>query len=148
MTMTQMEENEAPPAAFAHITAVWSAMKADATKTEEGLVYEGYMTKLITEKLKLAIPYYTTVTQALKGMDCAQQLQRGGGSSASRWLLKKEPKLDEYRLWEQDSSVGKRSTSVSQTAILRQMVRDHESRLQTLEDTIAELLEALQAKGA
>ena len=148
MTTAQIAENDAPPAAFGHIMAVWNEMHNTANETEEGLVYEGYMTKLVTERLNLAIPYYTTVTQALKGMNCAQQLQRGGGSAASRWLLKKAPTLEEYLNWDRERAEAKRSVSVSKTAINTQMLQDHESRLAVLETSFAELLEALQSKSA
>jgi hypothetical protein len=144
MTLTQLEENEAPPAAFAHLCAVYDAMKAEAVRTEEGLVYEGFMTKLVLERLRLAIPYYTTVTQALKGMDCAQQLKRGGSSSASRWVLKDEPTLEAYKKWEVVRDSAKRSPSTSKSAVHTQMLQDHEGRISTLEASFAELLEALK----
>jgi hypothetical protein len=145
--MAQMEQNEAPPAAFNHLVAVYEQLLADSTETDQGRVYEGYMTKLVTEKMKLAIPYYTRVTQALKGMNCAKQLHRGGGSSASVWLLLKPPTLPEYLAWEQELADSRKpSQSVSQTAVLRQNYLDLTSRVETLETTISELLEALQSQ--
>lgn len=144
MTVMPIEENEAPPAAFGHIMSVWNTMCADATPTSEGLVYEGYMTKLITKQLNLAIPYYTLVTQAFKGMNCAKQLQRGGGNSKSRWLLKKEPTLETYLAWEEERRNSKRSDSVSKTAVQLQMIQDLDSRIETLESALAELIDALK----
>jgi hypothetical protein len=147
MTMAQMEENSAPPATFGHIMSVWGVMTEEAKDTPDGRIWEGYMTKLVLNKLKLAIPYYTATTQALKGMGCAQQLTRGGGSAPSRWLLKKPPTLDEYLLWEQHKEKAPSQVSTSKTAVLQGQMQDHEGRIALLESTVAELLEALQDKN-
>ena len=136
--------NEAPPAVFLHICTVYERMKRDAQEVEGGHMYIGHLTKLLNIELGFAVPYYTTITQALKGMDCAEQVKRGGGSAPSEWLLKKQPTLEAYLDW--DVRNKKKPHSSSQTAVLRQMVHDHGARIETLEETMSTLLEALRDK--
>jgi hypothetical protein len=91
----------APIALFEHTRSVYREMLDQSTMvTAEGrgmMVYEGKLTDLITVDVGLAVPYYTRVTQALKGMGCAQQLRRGGGTSGSQWQLITEPTLDLFK---------------------------------------------------
>jgi hypothetical protein len=61
------------------------------------VVYEGMLTKLVTEDLGLPVPYYTKVRQFLMAMGCIRQLRRGGGSAPSQWELIREPTID---LWD------------------------------------------------
>jgi hypothetical protein len=119
-------------------------MDSEATDTAEGRVWEGHMTKLVTIELELAIPYYTRVTQFLKGAECAAQLKRGGGSSASQWALYKEPTLDDYYAWEAKS--GNKPQSVSKTSVLQQQVADLVGRMETLEETVETIIEAMKDK--
>jgi hypothetical protein len=60
------------------------------------VVYEGFLTQLITGKLALSVPYYTSVTKALKGMGCIRQLRRGGSTSPSQWEMIYEPDLERF----------------------------------------------------
>jgi len=66
--------------------------------TREGklLIYEGFLTTLVTRQLNLSVPYYTSVTNVLKRMGCVRQLRRGGGSAPSQWLLIKEPQEKDF----------------------------------------------------
>lgn len=55
------------------------------------IIYEGFLTQLITQKLNLSTPYYTHVRTALIRMGCIRQLKRGGGTAPSQWELIYEP---------------------------------------------------------
>ena len=93
------QEMEAPAALFRHCVAVYGEMEAQGRSVRVDadnsmLVYEGKLVELVTGTCKLSVPYYTKVTQALKGMGCARQLRRGGGNSLSQWELIREPTLE------------------------------------------------------
>jgi len=60
------------------------------------IVYEGFLTTLITSKLNLSVPYYTSVRKALMRMGCIRQLRRGGGTAMSQWELIYEPTLEAF----------------------------------------------------
>lgn len=148
MTTTEETMNtgggDAPPAVFLHACRVYERMNSEATDTPEGRVWEGHMTKLVTIDLELAIPYYTRVTQFLKGTECAAQLKRGGGTSASQWALYKEPTLDDYYAWE--AKAGSKPVSVSKTSVLQQQMGDLTGRMETLEETVQTIIEAMKDK--
>ena len=114
MTSTAPEEN-APPALYDHCVRTYNAMLSEARRVrvapEQGevdgflgedpepeyiIIYEGFLTQLITQKLNLSVPYYTKVRKALLRMGCIRQLRRGGGSSPSQWELIYEPSLDAF----------------------------------------------------
>lgn len=94
------QEMEAPAAVFRHSETVYNEMAAQASVIEAEdvamLVYEGKLVELVTETCKLSVPYYTKVTQALRGMGCARQLRRGGGNSPSQWELIEAPTIEKY----------------------------------------------------
>jgi len=79
-----------PPAIWTHINKAYDAMESTA---QDG-VYEGFVTKLLTEDLKIPVPYYGKVLRLLTNMGCIEQLQRGGGTSPSRWRLQTKPTLE------------------------------------------------------
>ena len=80
---------------------VYAAMLGEANAVvgesdNKMVVYEGFLTSLITGKLNLSVPYYTSVMKALKRMGCVRQLRRGGGNSASQWELITEPTIEAF----------------------------------------------------
>lgn len=98
-----MSDREPIPALFEHCLNTYEKMLQLAEKKQfdggqggEGMVYEGHLTKLITQDLNLSTPYFTHVTGALKRMGCIEQLRRGGSSSESQWLLIKSPTLEDF----------------------------------------------------
>lgn len=99
------EDEGALPVLFSHSKDVYEAMLRTSSKQgykeggedKEAVVYEGFLTKLVTEELRLAVPYYTTIMTALKKMGCARQLRRGGSTSPSQWVLYHEPTEELYR---------------------------------------------------
>jgi hypothetical protein len=91
------------PALFHHCVSVYEAMldRAEVQLLDgqtEAMVYEGFLTELITGALSLSVPYYTKITQALKKMGCIRQLRRGGSTSKSQWQLVTDPTLEAFEL--------------------------------------------------
>lgn len=116
------------PAIMDHCIAAYDAMVEEAVTEEEGLVYEGFLTKLILNSLNLSMPYYTKVTKELKRMGCIHQLRRGGSTTPSRWLLLQEPTMILF----EDSPVNTELTGTDRVSVLEQRVRDNTERLNTL----------------
>lgn len=91
------------PVMFDYCIQVYEAMESEASwdalgtgyGEEEGLVYDGFLTKLIKD-LSLPVPYYTKITQELRRMDCVRQVRRGGSTTTSRWVLLQEPTRELY----------------------------------------------------
>ena len=133
-----MQNEEVPPKLFEHCLSVFAAMKKNATAVQiEGqhaLVYEGFLTRLFSD-LQLATPYYTSVMQRLRRMQCVRQLSRGGGNSPSRWELIRDPEWDTFSTAEQKRLLG--ATKLGQ---LQGQVTSLNSRVQNLEDTMARIL--------
>jgi len=122
------------PAVFNHCEVIYNAMDEAAVPDEEGnQIYQGYLTKLF-RTLNFSVPYYTSVMNHLKRMDCVRQLQRGGGGSASRWLILQPPTADLF-----NNSPGLKKTSTD--LVQAQQIRDLNTRLNEQEDRIA-MLEA------
>ena len=107
MTESGDELSKEPvPALFEQCLELYEAMSDRATmaplqygETEEGLVYEGFLTHLITDsdKLNYSNPYYSKLTKRLKDMDCMRQLTRGGSTKMSRWLMIQPPTLKHFQ---------------------------------------------------
>lgn len=87
------------PALFEHAVRVYEEMKKNSEVDEnygDNVVYEGHLTNLF-KKLRLSVPYYTSIKNQLVGMGCIEQVRRGGGNATSRWVLWKEPDLAEWK---------------------------------------------------
>jgi len=94
-------------------------------------VYEGFLTRLF-EEVNLSVPYYTQVVRMLKGMECINQIRRGGGTAPSRWILLGEPTAIAYKAAQSKPGVYKGGTA----AQTRQMVLDLNNRIIALEDRL------------
>src|SRR3954463_6745034 len=108
-----VEQTEAPPALYGHLTQVYDAMdmSANDVPTEDGgtrRVYRGHLTKLVTQQLHLAVPYYTEIVHALRDTGAAHQLKRGGGTSPSEWALLTRPTLEKFEDFKRNRDSGKR----------------------------------------
>lgn len=96
-----MSEEEKPTSmVFDHCISVYDEMRAQARPEDEGLIYEGYLTKLFGQ-LQMATPYYSSIMKHLKTMGCVEQIRRGGGNTPSRWLLVRPPNEESFRSFEQ-----------------------------------------------
>lgn len=136
----------APPALFDHACKVYRTMLSESTKVEregqELIVYEGFLTKLVTEKLALSVPYYTSLREALMRMGCIRQLKRGGGTAPSQWELIYEPTLDAFMrapLKKTQTRAGRVSTARAQ----QDQIMALNSRVSKLESQVHGLLEFL-----
>lgn len=124
------------------------AQKATVDGTTEIIVYEGKLTELITQKLYLSVPYYTSITRALKSMGCIRQLRRGGGSSPSQWELIREPTPE---LWA-EHDVTRQSKKVSYVTeddleeivtAIEQRIRDINAQVTENTKTIEDIIKVL-----
>lgn len=114
-----MEDEDRPTSmVYDHCVRVFKEMQSQARAEEDGLIYEGHLTKLFAN-LQLPTPYYTTVMNHLKSMNCVEQLRRGGGNSPSRWVLIAEPNEEAFK-----SIENVRRRSHGKVAGLEQQVRD------------------------
>lgn len=82
------------------------------------LVYEGHLTQLF-RKLLLSVPYYTAIKNKLTAMGCIEQTRRGGGQGTSRWVLWKEPTLEEWKAAE-----TRRPRQGNKTMMMEQRIKD------------------------
>lgn len=129
-----------PPALFEHCVNTYNAMMEEAHavttddlngKIDEVIVYEGFLTQLITGKLNLSVPYYTSIRKALIEMGCIRQLRRGGSTTQSQWELIYEPTLEMF--------LKKQPVKQRSAAPTASQVRDQ--RLDELEKQVRGLLE-------
>jgi len=137
MTPSIDVDDEKPTAAlFEHCVKVYNEMTEQARDEEDGLIYEGFLTKLF-QGLQLSTPYYTSVMGKLKQMGCVESLRRGGGSTPSRWRILAEPTEESFNSFQKTNKVphGKH-------AVLEQQFRDLSKRFAEMETRI-EYLEQL-----
>jgi hypothetical protein len=128
----QPVEEDLVPALFQHCCDVYALMERQATKVGTRIIYEGFLTKLITEKpIFLSVPYYTSVRSSLVRMGCITQLRRGGGSSPSLWVLNHPPTL---QLFTHERPLKKAGTQRIDS--LEQQIRDCHTRIAALESTV------------
>lgn len=99
------------------------------------IVWEGFLTRFITEELHLSVPYYSSVTLALKRMGCIKQLRRGGGSSPSQWELITEPTEELFT-----NKLPKKEPQVSRQSQLQEQVNSQETRIKALEDILENII--------
>lgn len=143
-TQTPPAEESAPPALFDHCRRTYQAMLREAQtviqpssdepdeldESEAGsiVVYEGFLTHLVTRQLNYSVPYYTSIRNNLIRMGCIRQLKRGGGSSPSQWELIYEPSESAFL----SAQPPKRPKQTKQDALAEQ-VRNLSARVSELE---------------
>jgi len=143
------------PALFDHVLNTFAAMQKRATKhtVDEGgepieiLVYEGFLTKLVTEELHLSVPYYTSVMRKLVSMGCVVQLKRGGGNAKSQWELRVQPTEELFR-----STLAKKKKKQAPTdakvKTLETLIDQINSRVQKIEDLLQNIIDEETRKSA
>lgn len=102
------------------------------------IVWEGMLTRLITLDLSLSIPYYTSITRALKNMGCIRQLRRGGGNSPSQWELITEPTEEKFNSVRPKKAPGKPDKFM----MLQDQINNLSTRVLRLEDMLDRALRA------
>lgn len=150
--MVQKTDAKAPgdlavvPALFEHSQNVYKEMVKSARHMPEYddlLVYEGHLTQLF-KRLRLAVPYYTEIKNHLTHMGCIEQVRRGGGSAESRWVLWKEPDLEE---WKDSTTRPRRGNKTTmheqQIRILNERLASAERHIEVIETTLELVTERL-----
>lgn len=106
------------------------------------IVWEGFLTRFITEELHLSVPYYSSVTQGLKRMGCIRQLRRGGGSSPSQWELKHEPTEELF-----NNTLPKKSLLLTPLQQVQAQVNSQEVRLKDVEAILENIIREAEVDG-
>src|SRR4051812_21707024 len=121
-------------------------MEEEAKLVDNALIWSGHLTKLFA-RLRLSVPYYTSVTRELKRMGCIRQLRRGGGNAPSQWLILTEPTEELFR--ETSTQTGN-MTSQRRTklAIMEQRINDLAGRVNKVEATGEAIMDILQEREA
>jgi hypothetical protein len=138
--MSDVEEAPPLPAIFGHCVSVYKLMREQAEVVEkEGariVLWEGFLTRLIGDELRLPTPYYTSIRNNLVRMECVRQLQRGGGNSPSQWELIKQPTDQLFR-----EKAPKRSQRDRELETMRGQIADLHTRLGKLEGNFGKVVE-------
>lgn len=127
------------PALLEHSKEVWHAMYDESQPGEVDSdtyqIYRGFLTKLFS-KVRLSTPYYSSVMQTLKKMDCVRQLRRGGGGSPSEWALIQEPTVALFMQTANNPTPINPRKASGNTQQLLQMIKDLTARVIVLEDML------------
>lgn len=134
----------ATPAQYDHCVTIYDTMSRTAVNETiedvEVLVWEGFLTEEF-QRAGLPQPYYTTVMQKLKAMECVLQLKRGGGGGTSRWALLKPPTEEEFM------STPDRTKDKPTVADRReQQIRDAMSTVRTLQSEVFSLIDTINTR--
>lgn len=129
-----------PDALYFHCLSVYDKMfeYADERTSDEGtkyIVYEGNLTSLVLKDCNLSTPYYTSVTQALRGMKCIRQLKRGGGTSPSMWEMLQRPTLEGFQTFKPPRK--KASGPMDQ---MQYQIDQLDARLKVIEDVFQKVI--------
>lgn len=114
-----------PRAILQHCMSIYDAMDERADEED---VYTGYLTKLFKE-LNFSVPFFTTIMDELKRMGCVRQMQRGGNTKPSKWLMIERPSEELFRL-AAPSVVAKKFKIADRQD---QRIKDLETRVSRLE---------------
>lgn len=134
--MTKLDEDTIP-ALYHHCVRMYRAMMDESNMIDvEGapaVVYEGFLTDLVKNKLNLSTPYYTKCRKALLDMGCIKQLRRGGSSTPSQWLLIREPLLTKF---DPEAVVAAPAITLEQYQAQQQQINALNHRINTIEQVL------------
>lgn len=137
------------PQNYNHCVDVYTAMEKEATSikaddTTAMRVWEGFLTKLIVDRLGFSVPYFSTIRRELIRMGCMRQLRRGGGTSPSQWELLRAPTEE---LWH--SAPTRQLQAATKQAMSEGQINDLTRRVDRLESNFEVLMQTmLDGKGA
>jgi hypothetical protein len=139
------KKGQSPSAMFQHVSRAYSIMAAEAVELEDGrLIYEGYLTHLVTKQMNLSTPYYTSIKNHLVNMQCIVQLKRGGGTSPSQWELSFAPSIGDFnRVKDASGNTKVKNQQQKTNESLEQKIRNMNERMITLEKQMKAVLEVL-----
>jgi hypothetical protein len=133
-----MDNNTSAPALFDHCVEVYKELcrraEEQGQSEEDYPTWEGFTTKVFKD-LRLSVPYYTAVMNALKKMDCVRQLKRGGGGAPSRWLLLQEPTRELFETAVPIKTLAPTGAGRREAQTV-QMLKDINERLTAVEDLV------------
>jgi hypothetical protein len=134
--VTKLDEDTIP-ALYHHCVRMYRAMMDEATLVDmegvQSVVYEGFLTDLVKNKLNLSTPYYTKCRKALLEMGCIKQLRRGGSSTPSQWLLIREPLLTNF---DPEAIVSPPPITLEQYQAQQQQINALNQRMHTIEQIL------------
>lgn len=153
MSQQAPDRHDAPPAIFEHATRTWDYLYEQSFVEDSGdgpiRIWEGSLTKVITDDLGLSNPYYTKITTLLRAAGCLEMLKRGGGGSVSRWMIRTKP--DTELLYRTVQHLDSRSNQRFEAERAQeQRLKDINTRVLELEDEIEmlrERMDILEARG-
>jgi len=132
------------PALFEHAVRVYREMQKDARADSDfgdNIVYEGHLTNLF-KRLRLSVPYYTSIKNQLVGMGCIEQVRRGGGNATSKWVLWKEPDLAEWK-----DFAPARARRGNATQMMQAQIKDLAERLSKVEEIVVNMTIVLEGSS-
>lgn len=115
-------------ALWRHVQNLYDRMAIEA---DEDGIWEGKLTALVVNEMHLSLPYYTSLTRALKTMGCIAQIKRGGGGSKSQWKMIRPPTVQEFETLVADS--GGKITALHNPSGLRNQAVYNKRYVQTKE---------------
>lgn len=136
--------DDTPAALYIHCVNVYNAMLRDAKgiviTNDDGeedtlVMWEGMLTGLIVNKMNLSVPYYTSVTRALKRMGCVRQLKRGGGTAPSQWELLHDPTPELF-----ESALPPRTKRTDKNSLMQEQLTSFNRRLLKIETLMDEII--------
>jgi hypothetical protein len=129
------------PALFEHAVRVYKEMEKNSEVDSDfgdNIVYEGHLTNLF-KRLRLSVPYYTSIKNQLVGMGCIEQVRRGGGNATSKWVLWKVPELEEWK-----NFGPARARRGNATQMMAGQIKTLHERVTKLEDIVVNMTIALE----
>lgn len=106
-TNAKKDDDVVLPAMFEHTVRTYREMLQEAKGVGDVIVYEGFLVNLVTQKVRLSVPYYGRIRSLLIDMGCVRQLKRGGGTAPSQWELITEPTEEAFkRCYDPEKTTG------------------------------------------
>lgn len=132
-------------AIFGHCCTIYNKMLELSVEESNlegftGKVYRGHLTHLFNEA-NVSLPYYTTIMNILKKMDCVTQLRRGGGTASSVWAILQPPVVETFNSLVEGKTL-KNSAKQPVSQVLQQQIRDLHATVSRLSQEV-ELLRAV-----
>lgn len=124
-----------------HCERAYEFMLEEATYHGEALIYEGFLTHLITDKVGLSIPYYARIRGLLVDMGCIRQLKRGGGTSPSQWEMITEPTgalFNQFYTTEPSATQVRNTTTERRIKFLERQVSVLTNELEAIKELLGE----------
>lgn len=130
--------DNAPPALYIHCISIYNKMlesskKVGAVPEEEMIVYEGFLTHLVSGQ-SLSVPYYTFCRRALIDMGCIRQIKRGGARAPSQYEMIKAPTEELFKEANPKDIKNDVLGRKGEVNMLKKQITDLNGRVLTLED--------------